>query len=901
MNKANNGKNAKLFLVDGTAFIYRAFYAIRELSNSKGEPTNAIYGFITMLKKLVELEKPDYFAICFDRREKTFRHDRYTEYKANRKPMPDDLGTQIQPIKEFCEAYRYPIFEKAGFEADDLLGTMAKRGEEHGFDVFVVTGDKDALQLVNERIKIMNPHKNNAVLDTLEVKKKFDGLGPQQVIDVMGLMGDSSDNIPGVPGVGEKTAIKYIKQFGSIEDLLKNIDKVKSKNQQNLLRENEEKAILSKELATIDTDVTMKIDWDGLKAQEPDQTELIKLLKRYEFHSLIKDLSPSKELDNKKINYQIIRTEKDLKELVSSLKKSRAFSFDTETTSSEPMQAELVGLSFSWKKFTAAYIPVSSNKHKGEGLPISTVLDALKEILEEPAFKKYGQNVKYDWIVLKNHGVTVRGITFDTMIASYLINPIKLNHNLDDISLEYLSVKKIPTSELLGSGKDKRTMDEIAIEQVGEYAAEDADCVYRLQEILNKKIKQQDLLELFEKLEMPLTIVLAKIEMNGVNLDLKYLKQLSENASEGLENLTKKIYKEAGEEFNINSPKQLSEILFVKMKLPAIKKTKTGFSTDVSVLERLSVDYDLPSMILNYREIAKLKSTYLDAIPLMINAKTNLIHTSYNQATTATGRLSSSDPNLQNIPIKTEEGRKVRKAFISRERAGVTSRILSADYSQIELRILAHLSGDKNLVKAFKEDRDVHSFTATLLYDVKEKDVTWEMRNSAKTINFSVIYGKTAFGLSQDLKISIPEADEFIKAYFKRYSGIKKYLEEQKETARKQGYLTTLLGRRSYFPEINSSNMMRRQFAERAAINAPIQGTAADVMKLAMLTVQRRLEKECPETFMIMQVHDELVFDVPEKDLEKATHLVVEEMEQAYDLKVPLKVDTSEGESWYKS
>ncbi len=891
----------KLFLIDGSSFCYRAYYAIRSLSNSKGEPTNAIYGFITMMRKLIQENQPDYLAMCFDRKEPTFRHEKYKEYKAHRKPMPEDLVQQLEPIKEFCRAYRFALFEQAGFEADDLIGTLARKGEKEGLDVFIVTGDKDAMQLVDEKIKILNPHKENLILDSEAVKKRFDGLGPEKVVDLMALMGDVSDNIPGVPGIGEKTAIRLIQEFGSVENLLKQVTQIRSKSQQALLKENEKSALLSKDLARIDTEVPLFFDWDDVKIKPPDETKLVELCKRYEFRALLKEHTETGESKEPERQYRTIQSEKNFQDFLKELKDIGAFSFDTETTSSDPMRARLVGMSFAWKDFEAVYLPVSSDHHKGQGLALSKVLEALRPVLENHRQKKYGQNLKYDWVVMKRHGITLRGIFFDTMIASYLINPLKLNHNLDDISLEYLSVKKITTESLLGKGKNERTMDEAPLEEVSRYACEDADCVFRLVPMLNERLEALDLLKLFHDVEIPLLEVLAQMEMNGVHLDLKFLSKLSEKAGEDLKALTHEIYREAGEEFNINSPKQLSEILFTKMKLPIIRRTKTGYSTDEGVLQKLALTYDLPKKILEYREKSKLKSTYLDALPAIVHPETGLVHTSYNQATTATGRLSSSDPNLQNIPIKTETGREIRRAFIPRSRQGKKGKILAADYSQVELRILAHLSGDQNLTKAFEEDRDIHRFTATLLYGSPEKEVTREMRNVAKTINFSIIYGKTAYGLSQDLGISVSEADGFIGEYFKRYPGIRDYLESQKEKARKEGYLTTILGRRSYFPEINSKNLQMRQFAERAAINAPIQGSAADLIKLAMIAIERCLEKDFKDAYMIMQVHDELVFDVAEDGLEPLTAKVREAMEGAYRMRVPLKVDIFSGDSWYKN
>lgn len=892
-------KGKTLFIFDGTAFCYRAYYAIRNLSTSKGEATNAIYGFVTMLDKFVADWKPDYMAICFDRKEPTFRHEEYEDYKANRKPAPDDLVEQLEPIKEFCKAYHYAVFEKAGFEADDLFGTLAANGERAGLDVFIVTSDKDALQLVTDKIKIINPSKEDVIYDAGKVKERFDGLGPEKVLDLMALMGDSSDNIPGVPGIGEKTAVKLIKEFGSAENLLKYATKVKSKSQQALLKEHHDSVGLSKKLATIDTAVDMPFDLEQMLFREPDQEKLFELCKRYEFRRLTQSFAPKNSADNEKRVYSVVETKKQLEDLIKDLKTNESWSFDTETTSSKPHEASLVGMSFSWKPFHAVYLPVSATDHNGPGLKREEVLEVLKPLFENKKISKYGQNVKYDLTVLKRHGVAVEGIVFDTMIASYLINPVKLNHNLDDIALEYLAVKKIQTEKLIGKGKNQICMDAVPLEQIAEYAAEDADVVFRLVQTLREKLKAAELEKLFNEIEMPLMEVLEEVEDNGVKLDLEFLKGLSEAAGKDLERLTLEIYGKAGREFNINSTKQLSEILFVEMKLPVIKKTKTGFSTDVSVLEKLALNFDLPKMILEYREKAKLKSTYLDALPEMVNAKTGRIHTSYHQTVTATGRLSSSEPNLQNIPIKTREGREVRKAFVSRfARDG--GKILSADYSQIELRLLAHLSGDKNLVKAFKEDRDIHSYTATLLYGVKEAEVTREMRTVAKTINFSIIYGKTAYGLSQDLGLSISEADRFIKDYFERYDGIKQYLDAQKEKARRQGYLTTLFGRRAYFPDINASNVQMRQFAERAAINAPLQGSAADLIKVAMIQIQDRLKKEKFESLMIMQVHDELVFDVVGNEVSSLTALVKEEMEKACKLNVPLRADVAVGDSWYK-
>ncbi|MBI4368531.1 MAG: DNA polymerase I [Candidatus Omnitrophica bacterium] len=887
----------RLLLIDGQSFCYRAFYAIRELTNSKGEPTNAIYGFITMLRKLLREEAPDYAAICFDRKEPTFRLKRYEAYKAHRKPMPDDLIEQMPHIKEFIHACRIPIFEQPGYEADDLLGTIAKKGEAEGLEVLIVTGDKDALQLVDDRVKILNTYKEE-ILDRKHVKERFGGLGPERVVDVMSLAGDQSDNIPGVPGIGEKTAVELICEHGSLEGVYQHLDRVKGIARKKALEENKQVAYLSKDLATIDCHVPIETDFAKMKMQPPDEARLAELFKHFEFRSLLKELTPSGEAGEEKRKYKIISTAADLEKLIKQLEKANAIAVDTETTSTEPMQADLVGMSLSVKFQEAYYIPVSLPHHQGQGLDWGKVKKRVAPVLEDERIAKYGQNIKYDFIVLKRHGIELRGTFFDTMIASYLVNPLKLNHNLDDIAFEYLGVKKIDIASLIGTGKKQISMAEVPLEKISEYAAEDADCVFRLVEPLQKLLGVHRLNELFEKVEIPLLGVLAQIEMNGVAIDQKFLAELSRRLGEDLDRLTSEIYREAGAEFNINSTKQLSDILFTKLKLPIIKRTKTGYSTDADVLERLAQSYELPKRLLEYREKSKLKSTYVDALPELIHPETHVIHASFNQTTTATGRLSSSDPNLQNIPIKTEIGRQIRRAFIPRAKE---RKILSADYSQVELRVLAHFSGDPNLTQAFKEDRDIHQFTATLLYNVSPKDVTREMRNVAKTINFSIVYGVSAFGLAQSLSTSVSEAQAFIDSYFLRYAKVKEYMEAQKELARQHGFLTTILGRRSYFPDIHSHNPNRRQFAERAAINAPIQGSAADIIKLAMIQIQNELQQKNFTSLMILQVHDELVFDAAESELDKLQSLVRTKMENAYPLEVPLRADVTVGDSWFKA
>ena len=890
----------KVFLFDGSAFCYRAFYAISHLSNSKGEPTNAVYGFYTMLRKIMDTEKPDYCAICFDRKEETHRKAKFAEYKAHRKPMPDDLVVQIPRIKELCKALNLPIFEKPGYEADDLLGTLAKKIASEERDVFIVTGDKDLFQLVNEKIKIYSFFKDKATIYDIEaVKKKYDGIAPLQITEMLGLMGDASDNIPGVPGIGEKTAISLINEFGSIENLYANIELLKHSSRKTKLVENREMAFLSKDLATVDCEVPIEIKKEDLLYRSGNIEQLKSLFYELEFKRLLSDLEVVKQVkkeENRK--YYLVTEEKIFFELIEKLNKQKKISFDTETNNKNPLLADLVGLSFSFKEKEAYYISVKHSCIKTtEGINLDIAIKHLKPILENEQILKIGQNIKYDMLVLEKYGVKVQGVFFDTMVAAYLINPLKLNQNLDDIALSYLNLQKITYSSLVGTGKKQKTLDEINISEVSEYACEDADTVFRLEPLLKKELEKNNLISLFLSIEMPLVSVLEKMEANGVYIDKKMLKKLSIAAEEKQNVLTESIYEKAGEEFNINSTKQLGRILFDKLQLPVVRKTKTGYSTDVSVLEKLAEQHDFPKDILEYREVAKLRSTYLDALPELINPKTGMVHSSFNQTVTATGRLSSSSPNMQNIPIKTEMGRQVRKAFVPRAENRL---LMAADYSQIELRLLAHFSADEKLCEAFLDDKDIHQFTATLLYDVPAENITYEMRRVAKVINFSIIYGKTAYGLSQELGLSVQEAKSFIDEYFSRYKKIKPCLEALVEGAKEKGYVTTLFGRRAYVPEINSRNKMRQQFAERAAMNAPFQGSAADLIKKAMIDIQYELDKKKIDALMILQVHDELVFDVAKKDEKSLQTLITQKMENAFSLKVPLKIDVVSGDSWFK-
>lgn len=884
--------NKKLFLIDGNSFCYRAFYAIRSLSTSKGQPTNAIYGFVAMLNKIIKEETPQYLAIAFDLKGPTFRHKRFEEYKIHRKPMPDELAEQIPVIKEVIKAYNIPIYEKEGYEADDILATIAKKFERQGYEIYIITGDKDMLQLVNSHIKIYNVHKEGLTYDEEKVKQRY-GVGPDKIVDLIALMGDSSDNIPGVAGIGEVTAAQLIEKFGSFDRILSSIDNIEPESLRKRLKEFKDQAQLSKELATVDCDVPIDVDLDEAKLKEPDRTRLYELFKELEFKSLLKDYAPSgNEPDGK---YKLIEDEGDFKGLIKELERVGEFALDFETTGTDPLVCEPVGVSFCWKECEAYYVPI---KEAGEGFDAKYVLSKLRHIFEDPRKKKIGQNIKYEKVLLENYGVQLKGISFDTMVASYLLNPSKLNHNLDDIALEYLNLKMTPITDLLGKGKGRITMRQVALEEIKRYCCQDSDATLRLERILKPQLKEKGLDELFYDVEMPLIDCLADMELAGVAIDVKLLAKMSKEVDAQLIKLTSEIYEIAGCKFNINSPKQLSEILFEKLKLPVVKRTKTGTSTDVEVLENLATIHALPACLLKYRELAKLKSTYVDALPDLINPKTGRVHTSFNQTVTQTGRLSSSDPNLQNIPIKTGIGRQIRKAFI----AGETDHlILSADYSQIELRILAHFSGDKELVEAFKEDRDIHKHTASLVFGVPEEEVTEDMRSAAKTVNFGIIYGMSPYGLSKDLGIEPAKAKEFIDSYFERYGKVKAYIEDIIEEARERGYVTTILNRRRYIPEISSRNNSIRQFAERTAINTPIQGSAADLIKVAMINIHNTIKEEKLKSKMILQVHDELVFEVPKKESDFIKEMVKTKMEGAAKLKVPIKVEIRAGKNWLEA
>ncbi|PLX95979.1 MAG: DNA polymerase I [Desulfuromonas sp.] len=880
----------RLYLIDGSSYIYRAYFAIRHLSNSKGFATNAIFGFTNMLLKVVREHAPDQLAVIFDAKGPTFRKDIYPEYKANRAKMPEDLVPQIPLIKEVVRAFKMPAIEKEGFEADDIIATLAKRFSAQGIEVTVVTGDKDLMQIVDERVTLLDTMKD-VRSGLAEVAERFGG-SPDKVVEVQALAGDSSDNVPGVPGIGEKTAVKLIRQFGSVEELLVRVDEVKGKMQEKL-REFGAQARLSKRLVTLVDDVPLEIEAEQFPLSEPDRGALTALFKECEFHKLVQEFTVESRSSGE--GYRGVLDREGLDALIVTLEQAERFAFDTETTSLDAVRADLVGLSFAVKEGEGWYIPLT-HRYLGapEQLATATVLERLRPLLEDPQQSKIAQNLKYDLLVLRRAGVAVAGADFDTMIASYLANPAAKSHGMDTMASELLGHKTISYSEVTGSGKKQIGFDEVEVEKAITYAAEDADITLRLAQILDPKLDEAEQRRLFAELEMPLVEVLADMEWAGMRLDTALLDRLSAQMNEKLVALEKEIHGIAGIPFNIASPKQLGEILFEKLGLPRGKKTKTGWSTNVEVLSKLAEEHPIAARILDFRSLAKLKGTYTDALPKLVNPETGRVHTSFNQTVTATGRLSSSDPNLQNIPIRSEEGSRIREAFIP----GEGNVLLAADYSQIELRILAHMADEQVLKESFAQGEDIHRRTASEIFGVFPELVTPEMRRQAKTINFGVIYGMGAFSLGKDLGISTREAQGFIDNYFARYPGIKVFMESKKEEARTHQYVTTLLGRRCAVPEITSRNGAIRAYAERNAINYPIQGSAADIIKLAMLRIHRRLVEEGHKSRMVLQVHDELVFDVPQPELEALRRLVQQEMEGALPLSVPLLVDIGVGSNW---
>jgi DNA polymerase-1 len=933
---SNSPRKERLYLIDAMALAYRAYFAfIRQpLMNSKGQNTSAVYGFVTFLNRILLQEFPDHIAVVFDTGKPTFRHEAYKEYKATRQKMPEDMITQIPIIKEVVRAYNIPIVEMDGYEADDVIGTLAKQAERENVLTFLVTPDKDFMQLVSDTTKMFKPGKQGTdveIVDRDGVKQKF-GVTPDKVIDVLGLTGDASDNIPGVPGIGEKTAIPLIQKYGSIEELYRHLDEIPQKGVRAKLEANKELAFLSKRLVTIDINVPLTVNFHSLKAEKRNNAKLMELFGSLEFRSLLNKLQtetpeplaivesdieftppePLSDITKDKHIYQLITTEREFAALCDKLKSAQEFVFDTETTSTDSLNAKLVGISFALKPREAFYVAVSGREQQGQdglfggndeqsnasiGLPPELICKKLKPIFGDSRIKKIGYNIKYDILVLSQYGINVEGALFDPMIASYIVRADG-QHNMDDIAAEYLSYKTVSFSDLMGTGKEQKHIREISLQRLSDYSCEDSDITFRLYEYFQKKLNELGMINLCEEMEFPLISVLARMERTGVAINVDYLAGMSKELEHQLENLTRDIYSAAGISFNINSTQQLAEILFNKLKLTPVRKTKSGFSTDVAVLETLKGTHPIIDMLLEFRQSIKLKSTYIDALPKLINARTGRVHTSFNQTVATTGRLSSSDPNIQNIPIRTEIGRSIRKAFIAGD---PESLILSADYSQIELRVMAHISGDEGMTEAFRNREDIHTTTAAKVFGVSSSDVTREMRRKAKEVNFGIMYGIGPYGLANRLEISQSEAKEIIARYFTRFPKVQQYIGDTIAGARKEGYVSTLLGRRRYIADIRSNNHNIRQNAERQAINMPIQGTAADMIKLAMVHIDAEIIKRKLASSMLLQVHDELVFEVrtnEEADLKK---LVEKEMRQALPLSVPVEVDLGIGKNWLEA
>lgn len=918
----------KFYLLDAYALIYRAYYGLIRSPriNSKGQNTSAIFGFLTTLNEVLQKEQPDLLAIGFDPAGHTFRHELFPEYKAQREATPEDIKRAVPIIKDLIKAYRIPILEVPGFEADDVIGTMAKAAVREGYEVRMITPDKDYAQLVEPNLLMQRPGHGNVpweILGPQEVCEKYGLQSPLQVIDYLALMGDAADNIPGCPGVGPKTATTLLQQFGSCEDIIAHSSELKGAVRKKI-EEHVDEIKLSKVLTTIKTDVPLQYDFEQFKIEEPDKEALRQIFTELEFRSFLTKLDgPQKSsksasvelslfgsestedkgddserlfsrLENLSYKYKLIENETEAKELADFLLTNEIFSLDTETTSIEALDAKLVGLSFSTEDFRAWYVPVSRETEKAK-----KILEIFRPVYENPKILKVGQNLKYDLTVLANYGIHLSGPLFDTMLAHYLIQP-ELRHNMDYLAEIYLNYKTIHIEELIGpKGRGQKNMGDLEPKDIYKYACEDADVTLRLMKPLAEELRKNSLEEVFQNIEMPLMPVLARMERNGVVLDTETLKEVENDFTVRLQTLEKDIYELAGHEFTINSPRQVGEVLFGELKLSEkVKKTKSGqYSTSEEVLRDLHSKHPIVQKILDYRGLKKLLSTYVEALPKLINPATGHIHTSFNQAVTATGRLSSSNPNLQNIPVRGEDGREIRKAFIPEE----GEIFFSADYSQIELRIMAHLSGDEHMIEAFNAGHDVHAATAARIFHKDIKDISKDERRKAKTANFGIIYGISAFGLAERMDVSRTEAKELIDSYFEMYPKIKDYISKAVDTAREKGYIETEFGRRRYLPDINSRNAVVRGYAERNAVNAPIQGTAADIIKIAMIRVQQRLDAEGCKARMMLQVHDELNFSVPADEFDKVKRIVIEEMQGAYKMSVPLEADCGEGKNWLEA
>ena len=890
--------SGKLVLVDGSSYLYRAFHAMPNLTNSQGEPTGAVYGVVNMLRRLLKEQPSEYFAVVFDAPGPTFRDQMYPKYKANRPPMPDELRGQIQPLHDVISALGLPLICVKGVEADDVIGTLAVAASEMGIETLIASGDKDLFQLVGDKVLLVDSMKD-ITYDATGVVNKF-GVPPERMVDFLTLVGDSVDNIPGVPKVGPKTASKWLNEFGSLDELVQHANEIGGKVGE-YLRGALDQLPMSKALATIKLDVQLDVHPDGLQLQPTDKSRLRTLYAGLEFKTWLSELGGLSAGDDKAksppVDYQVILDQKALNRWIKRLQSAELISIDTETTSLDPMQARIVGLSFTDRTCEAAYLPLGHDYAGApDQLPLEETLAQLKPLLEDPTLPKVGQNLKYDRSVLLNHDIELRGIRFDTMLESYVLDSTGSRHDMDTLSLKYLGLNSIRYEDVAGKGKKQLTFNQVPVETATPYAAEDADLVLRLHQTLYPRLKQfEKQRELFENIEMPLLPVLSRIERTGVRVDSDMLARQSSELGERIDTLAQQAFDQAGADFNIASPKQIQEILFEKLQLPVISKTPKGQpSTSENVLQELAEQHELPKLILEHRALSKLRSTYTDKLPLLVNPNTGRVHTSYHQASVATGRLSSTDPNLQNIPVRTTDGRRIREAFVPES----GSVLLAADYSQIELRIMAHLSGDDGLLAAFADNQDIHRATASEVFSTALEDVDSDQRRSAKAINFGLIYGMSAFGLARQLGINRSEAQSYIELYFDRYPGVKAYMEQIRTQAREQQFVETIFGRKLYLPDISSSNHARRQGAERAAINAPMQGTAADLIKLAMLAIDSWLTEQALETRMIMQVHDELVLEVPDSELKDVPETIASLMSGVAQLRVPLRVDVGSGANW---
>ena len=905
MSPSKNNKK-RLFIIDGYATLYRAHYALirNPLTTTAGIPTSAVFGFANQVFQLLEEENPDYIVAAFDSKGKNFRHELYTDYKANRSAMPDEIQTQLPYLWELLDGMNIPVLRIEGVEADDIIGTVAKMCEKDDLQCNIVSGDKDFMQLINDKTLLYAPQarrREKQVFNAQKVSEKW-GVGPEHIIDLLGLMGDSSDNVPGVEGVGPVTAKKLIQKFGSMEKIYENIDQIENEKMREKLLNNKDNAFLSKQLVTILTDVTVDASLSDFEKKEANNTKLESIFKELEFTGLLKkigsDTSISPETVQRKKEYDLITSLDRLQSFADSIKEGEWLSVDLETTSVNPMIAEIVGFSFSVKKDTGVYVPIHfkdkvDNLFGENDLEIAT--NILKPILENEKIPKTGQNIKYDALIMKRFGIDLQGIEFDTMIAAHLINPNARSYKLDNLSLSHLNYKMVPIQDLIGSGRNQITMDQVALADITFYAAEDADVVIELTDIFLKELKKQELYSYFKDIEIDLLPVLIDMQFHGIFVDRNYLLSRSEEIGIKLDALEKSIIKLAGKEFNLNSSQQLAEILFDQLNLPMIKKR----STAEAILTKLKEYHELPSLILGYRKLFKLKNTYLDPIPNNINEITNRVHSSFNQTMTATGRLSTSTPNFQNIPIRTEDGKEVRKAIKAQSN---DYQILSADYSQIELRVMAHLSKDEALTKALNDGEDIHTFTAKNVFNVKEdQDVLPEMRRIAKIVNFGIMYGAGSFRLSQELGIPFAESKKIIDVYFEKYKGIKQYMEDTKLLVKKDKSVQTLLGRKRAVWDSDSQNQVRRDAAERMAINMPIQGTAAEMIKLAMIRIDKDLKENNLKSKLILQIHDELLLEVHNNEIDYVTEMVVKHMKNAMDLDVPIEIDCGVGSSWYEA